>query len=166
MATPVENMCSPSTQRLGEAEMNLESPDFASFDPLPVKVTCDGSGLSPALRISDVPEGAESLVLIVDDPDAPGGTFVHWVVFNIDPATTVVEEGRTPAGAAEGANSTGRRGYIPPCPPGGTHRYYFKLYALNTAVDLPEFINADQLMHRVKKHVMDETELVGLYTRH
>lgn len=145
--------------------MKLTSPDFVAFDPLPRRVTCDGRGVSPALEISDVPEGAQSLVLIVDDPDAPRGTFVHWVLFNIDPMTTAIPQGKVPEGAKEGANSTGKHGYVPPCPPSGTHRYFFKLYALNTALDLPEFITAEQLMERVAKHVVESTELVGVYTR-
>jgi hypothetical protein len=145
--------------------MKITSPEFAALDQIPTKYTCDGTEVSPALDIAEVPEGAESLVLILEDPDAPGGTFVHWVVFNIDPLTVRINEGAAPDAAVEGTNSGGRRGYISICPPSGTHRYFFKLYALNTAVDLPEFITADQLMHRVKKHVIDQTELVGIYTR-
>ncbi|MHB8896695.1 MAG: YbhB/YbcL family Raf kinase inhibitor-like protein [Candidatus Geothermincolia bacterium] len=145
--------------------MKLTSPEFIGFDKIPEKFTCDGAGVSPALDIAEVPDGAESLVLILDDPDAPRGTFVHWVVFNIDPMTGRINEGAAPAGSVEATNSAGRRGYIPPCPPSGTHRYFFKLFALNTTVDLPEFITADQLLHRVKKNVIDETELVGVCSR-
>jgi Raf kinase inhibitor-like YbhB/YbcL family protein len=144
--------------------MQLTSPDFTAFDELPSRFTCDGEGVSPTLEISDVPEGALSLVLVLEDPDAPRGTFVHWVMFDIDPVTTVIPQGDAPAGAIEGVNSAGRQGYVPPCPPSGTHRYFFKLYALDTAVDLPEFITADQLLHRVKRHVITETELVAVYS--
>jgi len=144
--------------------MILTSPEFGNLEEIPAKFTCDGQGVNPTLDIADVPEQAESLVLIVEDPDAPRGTFVHWVMFNIDPATARIPEGDAPADAVEAATSAGKRGYTPPCPPSGTHRYFFKLYALDTAVDLPEFITADQLIHRVKKHVIEETELVGVYS--
>jgi Raf kinase inhibitor-like YbhB/YbcL family protein len=158
-------------ERVGGSEssrrrnMQLTSPDFKAFDEIPSRFTCDGEGMSPTLRIADVPEGALSLVLVLEDPDAPSETFVHWVVFDIDPATTEIQQGEAPEESIEGVNSAGKRAYAPPCPPSGTHRYFFKLYALDTAVDLPEFITADQLLHRVKRHVITETELVGLYGR-
>jgi Raf kinase inhibitor-like YbhB/YbcL family protein len=145
----------------GGGVMKITSPEFGSMEEIPTKFTCDGKGISPALDIAEVPEGAESLVLILDDPDAPRGTFVHWVVFNIDPTTEAIPEGDAPADAVEAANSAGKRGYVPPCPPSGTHRYFFKLFALDTAV---EFITADQLLHRVKEHVIEESELVAVYT--
>jgi len=145
--------------------MKLSSPAFGNLDKIPEKFTCDGENISPPLEISDVPEGAQSLVLVLEDPDAPRGTFVHWVVFNIDPMTTRVMQGEAPADTVESVTSTGKRGYFGPCPPSGTHRYFFKLYALNTALDLPTSITADALLKRVKQHILEETELVGLYTR-
>jgi Raf kinase inhibitor-like YbhB/YbcL family protein len=145
--------------------MKLSSPAFGNLDKIPEKFTCDGENISPPLEISDVPEGAQSLALVLEDPDAPRGTFVHWVVFNIDPMTTRVMQGEAPADTVESVTSTGKRGYFGPCPPSGTHRYFFKLYALNTALDLPTSITADALLKRVKQHILEETELVGLYTR-
>ena len=145
--------------------MKLSSPAFGNLDKIPEKFTCDGENISPPLEISDVPEGAQSLALVLEDPDAPRGTFVHWVVFNIDPMTTRVMQGEAPADTVESVTSTGKRGYFGPCPPSGTHRYFFKLYALNTALDLPTSITADSLLKRVKQHILEETELVGLYTR-
>lgn len=145
--------------------MKLSSPAFGNLDKIPEKFTCDGENISPPLEISDVPEGAQSLVLVLEDPDAPRGTFVHWVVFNIDPMTSRVMQGEAPADTIESVTSTGKRGYFGPCPPSGTHRYFFKLYALNTALDLPTSITADALLKRVKQHILEETELVGLYTR-
>lgn len=145
--------------------MKLSSPAFGNLDKIPEKFTCDGENISPPLEISDVPEGAQSLVLVLEDPDAPRGTFVHWVVFNIDPMTSRVMQGEAPADTVESVTSTGKRGYFGPCPPSGTHRYFFKLYALNTALDLPTSITADALLKRVKQHILEETELVGLYTR-
>lgn len=146
--------------------MRLSSPEFANFDEIPEKFTCDGESINPPLEIGDVPEKAQSLVLVVDDPDAPSGDFVHWVVFNIDPGIEVIPQGSAPAEAVQATTSTGKTGYFGPCPPSGTHRYFFRLYALDTAVDLPQFITADQLMHRVKAHVIDSAELVGLYSKH
>jgi len=145
--------------------MRLSSPEFTNMEEIPPRFTCDGDGVSPTLEISDVPEKTESLVLVVDDPDAPRGDFVHWVLFNIDPRIAAIPEGTVPPNSVQAATSAGKRGYVPPCPPSGTHRYFFRLYALNTALDLPDFITADQLMHKVKGHVIESTELVGLYSR-
>jgi len=145
--------------------MKLSSPEFANLEEIPARFTCDGDSINPALEISDVPEQAQSLVLVVDDPDAPKGDFVHWVVFNIDPRIDAIPEGGVPPESVEATTSTGKRGYTGPCPPSGTHRYFFRLYALDTALDLPPFITADQLMHRVKAHIIDTAELVGLYSR-
>jgi Raf kinase inhibitor-like YbhB/YbcL family protein len=149
----------------GEQAMRLSSPEFDNFDQIPAKFTCDGDNVNPTLEISDVPQKTQSLILMVEDPDAPRGTFVHWVMFNIDPMTDRIPEGDAPADAVESVTSTGKRGYFGPCPPSGTHRYFFKLYALDTALDLPTYTTADALLKRVKKHIIESTELVGLYTR-
>ena len=145
--------------------MKLSSPEFANFEEIPARFTCDGESINPALEIGDVPDNAESLVLVVDDPDAPSGDFVHWVVFNIDPRIEEIPEGEVPPESIQAVTSTGKSGYAGPCPPSGTHRYYFTLYALDAALDLPAFITADQLMHRVKAHIIETAELVGLYSR-
>ena len=145
--------------------MKLSSPAFTNMEDMPARFTCDGDGVSPTLEISDVPENAQSLMLVIDDPDAPKGDFVHWVLFNIDPRIEAIPEDSVPADSVQAATSAGKRGFVPFCPPSGTHRYFFRLYALNTALDLPDFITADQLLHRVKGHVRETAELVGLYSR-
>src|SRR5438874_13828697 len=116
--------------------MTLSSPAFANNGEMPKKYGCSASGgaaVSPPLTIAVVPQEAKSLALIVDDPDAPGGTFTHWVVWNIAPTTTSIAEGLPPAGASEGRSSSGKNGYAAPCPPSGEHHYVFTLYALDAA---------------------------------
>lgn len=142
--------------------MRITSPDFGHLDTMPDRFTCKGKGHSPTLEISDVPSEARSLALIVDDPDAPRGDFVHWVVFNIAPEVDRIPEDSVPHDSHQGMTSRGRAGYAPPCPPSGTHRYFFRLYALDEPVDVPGLITADELLKEVKEHIIEETELVGL----
>lgn len=142
--------------------LRIESPEFSHLDEMPDRFTCRGGGHSPTLEISDVPAEAKSLALIVDDPDAPRGVFVHWVVFNMDPTTTDIDEDAVPPDAEQGATSVGRAGYAPPCPPSGTHRYFFRLYALDELLDLPGLVMVDQLIKEIREHVVEETDLVGL----
>lgn len=130
---------------------------------IPAKYTCDGENVSPPLRFGDIPSGAQSFVLINDDPDAPMGTWVHWVVYNIAPTVTDVPEGMIPAGGAEGKTSFGHPGYGGPCPPAGTHRYIFKLYALDTIVRFAETPTAEELEYAMQGHILARAELVGLY---
>src|SRR3989344_3433027 len=143
--------------------MTLTSPAFKYNGTIPAKYTCDGDDISPPLEITGVPEGAQSLVLICDDPDAPGGTWVHWTMWNIAPGTTQIAESSTPAGATEGVTSFGRTGWGGPCPPSGTHRYFFKLYALDTVFDLTPKANSVALEAAIKGHVLAQCELVGRY---
>src|SRR3990167_8865415 len=117
--------------------MKLTSPDFEEGGTIPREMTFDGGDVSPELNITGVPEGTKSLALIMDDPDAPRGTFVHWVVWNIDPATTLIPRGAAHVGE-EGMTDFREQMYGGPCPPSGTHRYYFKLYALDTRLELGE----------------------------
>ena len=120
-------MSSPS-----KSSMKLTSSAFADGSLIPVKYTCNGKEISPPLEISGVPAGAKSLIIILEDPDAPTGTWDHWVVFNIDPKTLVIAEGTTPEGAIFGSNTGGTVAYEGPCPPSGTHRYVFTLYAISS----------------------------------
>ncbi|HOX41059.1 MAG TPA: YbhB/YbcL family Raf kinase inhibitor-like protein [bacterium] len=145
--------------------MRLISPTFGNNEKMPKEYTCDGNNLSPHLEIEDVPEEAESLVLIADDPDAPGGTWVHWLLWNIPPAQTVIEEGGYPEGAIEGLNSAGSIGYSSPCPPSGTHRYIFTLYAIDKMLELPSDSDKEALLLEMDGHILAKTELVGLYER-
>ncbi|PYL81560.1 MAG: YbhB/YbcL family Raf kinase inhibitor-like protein [Verrucomicrobia bacterium] len=116
--------------------ISITSPAFQGGGDIPAKFTCNGTNVSPGLQISGVPNEAKSLVLIVDDPDAPRGLFTHWIVWNIDPKTTQVAENSAPAGAVQGTSDFGKRNYGGPCPPSGTHRYFFKIFALDTKLDL------------------------------
>ena len=153
------------TEIVGEVvKMKLTSPAFENKQEIPSEYTCDGSDTSPELNIADVPENAKSLVLICDDPDAPVGIWDHWVVFNIPTDTTKIAKGTEPSGVA-GKNSWGKTGYGGPCPPSGTHRYFFKLYALDTTLDLKEGSDKKDIESAMKGHVIAQAELMGTYSR-
>ncbi|MFA6254589.1 MAG: YbhB/YbcL family Raf kinase inhibitor-like protein [Patescibacteria group bacterium] len=145
--------------------MKLNSPAFKNNEAIPVQYTCDGQDINPPLEISDMPEDTKSLVLIVDDPDAAAGDWVHWLVWNIKPQTKEITENSVPSGAVEGTTSFGQPGYGGPCPPKGTHRYFFKLYALDTDLNLDQNADKQQLEIVIKDHIINQTELIGLYTR-
>ena len=144
--------------------MKLTSPSFQHNGNIPSEFTCDGTDLSPPLTISDVPSNAKSLALIMDDPDAPVGTWDHWIVFNINPSTREIPKGKEPSGTA-GKNSWGRTGYGGPCPPSGTHRYFFKLYALDAMLNLPQSSAKKDIEREMQGHILAKAELIGLYKR-
>ncbi len=148
----------------GGAKMNITSSAFQQGGNLPSKFTCDGSDTSPPLQISSIPSNAKSLVLIADDPDAPGGLFTHWLVWNIPPQTNSIAEGSSPKGV-QGANDFGKSGYRGPCPPPGTHRYSFKILALDRELDLRTGAKRAQVDSAMKGHVIAQGELVGRYAR-
>lgn len=143
--------------------MKIESTEFGNNEMIPVNYTCDGANINPQLTISDVPAATESLVLIVDDPDAPGGTWVHWTVWNIDPSITEIPENSVPMGAVEGITDFGETGYRGPCPPSGTHRYFFKLYALENTLELDNSAAVQDINEAMDGHILESAELVGLY---
>ena len=145
--------------------MKLQSSAFEPNQQIPSKYTCDGENVHPPLQISDVPESAKSLALIMDDPDAPMGTWVHWTMWKIDPATSEIREDSVPEGVMQGVTSFGKPGYGGPCPPSGTHRYFFKLYALDSMVNLAPDAEKSVLESTMEGHILDQTELLGLYTR-
>lgn len=145
------------------AELMIGSPAFNANEMIPVKFTCDADNVNPQLDISGVSQEAVSLALIVDDPDAPGGTWVHWTIWNIDPGTTSISENSVPEGAVEGVTDFGVPGYGGPCPPSGTHRYFFKLFALDTMLDLDSTASAADIEAAIQGHVLGSAELVGLY---
>lgn len=151
----------------GEAavKLTLTSPAFEDGQPIPPRFTADGADVSPPLEVSGIPEGTASLALIMDDPDAPMGTWVHWVVWNIPSGTRRIEEGRLPAGAVQGRNSWGRNAYGGPAPPSGTHRYFFKLYALDCELDLSPGADKAALLAAMEGHVLAQAELMGTYSR-
>ncbi len=148
----------------------VTSSAFAQGEPIPVKYTCDGDDISPPLAWGDPQEGVESFALINDDPDAPVGTWVHWVLFNL-PADArslperVPPDAELPDGSRHGQNSWRRLGYGGPCPPSGTHRYFFKLYALDTSLQLGPGADKKQVLEAMEGHVLAEAELMGVYSR-
>jgi hypothetical protein len=145
--------------------LRISSSAFGNNALVPVKYTCDGEDIAPPLSIEGVPEKARSLALVVDDPDAPAGTWVHWVVWNIDPKTAEIPEGSVPQGARQGMNDFRRLDYGGPCPPSGTHRYFFKLYALDTLLDLEKGADKAALERSLKGHLLAQTQIIGLYRR-
>jgi len=144
--------------------MKLTSSAFENNQDMPSEFTCDGDSISPPLTISEVPENAKTLALISDDPDAPAGTWVHWVVWNIPPDTKEITKGTEPQGI-QGKTDFGRTGYGAPCPPSGTHRYFFKLYALDTELSLPEGSTKEDLEKAMEGHVLAQAQLMGTYQR-
>ncbi len=145
--------------------MEILSPSFKNNESIPAKYTCDGANTNPSLLINRVPSRAQSLALIINDPDAPRGTWTHWLVWNIDPRTTEIKENSVSTGAIQGTTSFGRIGYGGPCPPSGTHRYFFKLFALDTKLELSSNSKAEDLERAMTGHVLDQSELIGLYRR-
>ena len=143
-------------------KLTVTSPEFENNGMIPSKFTADGDDVNPRLEIEGIPAGTVSLVLIVDDPDAPMGDWVHWVVWNILPAEKI-EENRVPG--VEGLNDFNRHSYGGPCPPSGTHRYFFKVYALDTKLDLNPNSRKRDVERAMEGHVLAKGEIVGLYRR-
>lgn len=145
--------------------MTIESSAFRNNELIPSKYTCDGDNINPPLDIKGAPKGTKSLVFIVDDPDAPGGTWVHWTVWNISPDTAEIAEGSSPVEGVEGETDFGRPGYGGPCPPSGAHRYFFKVYALDGSLNLSPQARKPALERAMAGHILDKAELIGLYRR-
>ncbi len=153
---PVENQAT---------NMQITSPNFQNGGAIPVLYTCTGENMNPELRFSDLPPGTKSLALIMDDPDAPRGTFLHWTIWNIGPTETRIGENSKPVGAVEGKTSTGKPGYVGPCPPSGTHRYFFRLYALNTLLSLAPGADRESLEVAMQSHTLGQAELMGTFSK-
>jgi Raf kinase inhibitor-like YbhB/YbcL family protein len=153
------------TEAADMSTLKLSSQAFSHSGYIPAKYTCDGPDVNPPLTIENTPPETKSLALIVEDPDAPAGTWVHWVVWNISADTRVIKEHSLPSGAQEGMNDFRKRGYGGPCPPSGTHRYFFKLYALNTTLSLSVNATKTALESALQGRVLSKTELMGLYKR-
>lgn len=145
--------------------LKLSSSAFKHNYSIPSKYTCDGADVNPPLVIENAPLNTKSLALIVDDPDAPAGNWVHWVVWNIDPTTNEIKENTVPSGALQGINDFRRHDYRGPCPPSGTHHYFFKLYALDMVLNLGQKANKAELERAMKGHIITQGELIGLYRR-
>jgi Raf kinase inhibitor-like YbhB/YbcL family protein len=163
-AMPLMGITTASATR---TRLRLTSPAFEAGRTIPDGFTCDGAGANPPLRWRGTPKGTVELALIVEDPDAPGGTFVHWVAYRIDPDLRALPEDSVPAGVAQGANGVGEPGYLPPCPPAGDdpHRYRFTLYALDAPMVLDLFPTAENLRDAIRSSVIARTRLVGRYGR-
>ena len=150
-------------------EFSISSGAFSQGDTIPVEYTCDGSDISPPLVFSEIPDSAKSIALIVDDPDAPGGTWVHWVIYNMpvgrELAKGVPIAGTLPDGSRQGTSDFGKAGYGGPCPPSGTHRYYFKAYVLDIVLDIQSGASKAELENAMQGHVLAKAELIGKYAR-
>ncbi len=151
-------------------EIKITSSAFAEGGLIPPQYTCDGDDISPPLKWESVPDGTKSIALVCDDPDAPMGTFVHWVLYNLPADAMELSENMPtdptlPSGARQGVSDFGRTGYGGPCPPGGTHRYFFKLYALDALVDLPSGARKADLVRVMKGHILAQGQLMGKYRR-
>ena len=145
--------------------MKIASSAFENKQMIPQKYTCDGENINPPLQITEVPSNTQSLVLIVDDPDAPSGDWVHWLVWNINPETKLITENESPQGAIQGTNDFGKQNYGGPCPPSGIHHYQFKIYALDTTLNLPSSSRKKDLEKAMANHILDKDMLIGLYQR-
>ena len=151
-------------------DIKVTSSAFAEGGLIPSKYTCDGSDVSPPLQWDSLPEGTGSIAMISDDPDAPMGTWVHWVIFGLPADTKELKENippdnTLPNGAKQGTNDFGRIGYGGPCPPGGTHRYFFKIYALDTELDLAAGATKNDLLNAMEGHILGQGQLIGKYKR-
>lgn len=143
--------------------MRLKSKDFVDNSSIPSEFTCDGRNISPQLSWEDVPEETKSFALTVTDPDAPGGMWIHWLVYGISKELRKIERGSLPEGAKEVENDFGKRSYGGPCPPSGTHRYFFTLYALDT--ERLEGLNKRNFLDKIEKHAIQKVAIKGLYKR-
>ena len=164
----ISKACLPAKQldlTIKNINMKISSSAFKNNQKIPSQYTCDGANINPPLTISDLPQNAQSLVLIMDDPDAPSGDWVHWLVWNINPQTKEIKENSVPPESTEGLTSFGNAGYGGPCPPSGEHRYFFKIYALDTKLDLMPEADKRELFQAMDGHVLASAELIGLYSR-
>lgn len=162
-------MADPATQT-EVATIKISSPAFDDGGMIPQQYACDGDNISPPLNWEAVPDGTQSIALIVDDPDAPNGTFVHWVLYDLPPDVQGLPENlphdkEFPIGGIQGINSTDQLGYMGPCPPSGTHRYFFKLYALDEKLNLPAGETKSRLLDAMEGHVLGQGQTMGRYQR-
>ena len=151
-------------------EITITSSAFEDSGIIPSKYTCDGADISVPLQWQNVPEGTAGIAVICDDPDAPMGTFVHWVLYNLPADTTELGENipavdTLPNGAKQGVSDFGRAGYGGPCPPSGTHRYFFKIYALDAKIDMPGRVDKAALVKAMKGHILGQGQIIGKYKR-
>ena len=154
----------------GNMAITVESSAFASLQSIPAQYTCNGQDISPPLMWKNIPENTKSFAIICDDPDAPGGMWVHWVCYDIPRSVDSIEENipktdSLPVGGKQGTTDFGRIGYGGPCPPSGVHRYFFKVYALDVMLGLPSGKTKKEIERAMKGHIVAQGELVGKYSR-
>lgn len=147
------------------SKMKIESKAFREKEKIPDKYTANGEDINPPLEIKNIPENTKSLALIVDDPDAPVGCWVHWLVWNIKPTTNTISQDSVPEGSIQGINDFKKNNYGGPNPPSGTHRYFFKIYALDTILNLDKNSNKEDLLKEMENHIIDQAQLIGLYSK-
>jgi Raf kinase inhibitor-like YbhB/YbcL family protein len=149
-----------------QSRLEVISPVFRDSHTIPSQYSCKGSNVNPPITIFNVPKGSQSLTLVMHDPDAVSGDFLHWLVWDIPPGTDCIPVNSVPVGAVQGANGSGNPIYTGPCPPKGTgvHHYIFNLYALDTTLDLPGGSNLAEVIKAQKGHVLDEAKLTGLFS--
>jgi Raf kinase inhibitor-like YbhB/YbcL family protein len=165
-----EDQTFPTPNQEVTVKFEITSPAFKNGEPIPTDYSCDGRDMSPALTWSEPPAGTQSFALIMDDPDAPSGTWVHWVMFNIPASARGLPENiptdpQLSDGSLQGRTSAGRSGYHGPCPPSGIHRYFFKLYALDTILSLPASANKEKVLAAMESHILANAELMGTFSR-
>lgn len=145
--------------------MNLTSSAFENDRVIPKKYSCEGIGMNPPLRITDYPMNTVSFAILVHDPDAPVGDFLHWLIWNVDPNVDEIAGGSAPIGSVEGINGMGELGWVGPCPPHGLHHYEFHIYALDKMLEIPETSTRSDFLQAIDGHVLEEATLVGLYEK-
>jgi Raf kinase inhibitor-like YbhB/YbcL family protein len=160
---PVSNFSSQTLNKK-ETKMQLKTV-FANNEEIPSIYTCDGKDLAPKLTISDVPANAKSLVLIVDDPDAPMKTWVHWILYNIPVSTIKIDAENLSSEIKQGMTDFKRTGWGGPCPPSGTHRYFFKLYAIDKILDINQGASKSEIEKEIEGHIIEKSEIIGIYKR-
>jgi Raf kinase inhibitor-like YbhB/YbcL family protein len=166
--TLILSACATSTTETEAAvttSITITSDAFASGQSIPVKYSCRGNNISPALAWDEPPTGTQSFALIVNDPDAPMGTWVHWILYNISSNARSLQENADTNEMSVGKNSSGNMRYDGPCPPSGTHRYFFKLYALDSTLNLSPGATKQQLLDAIKGHILAQGELMGTFSK-
>jgi Raf kinase inhibitor-like YbhB/YbcL family protein len=145
--------------------MKITSTAFKDSDPIPLHYSCKGDNISPPLNIVDVPKNAKNLALVMHDPDAPVGDYLHWLMWDIQPSTQSIGANSVPVGAVQGPNGSGENNYMGPCPPkgSGTHRYIFELYALNSTLSLPPETSREKLQEAMSNHILEQASLTGTF---
>ena len=146
------------------SDIDVTSSAFAHDEEIPVVYSCAGQNISPPLAWSGVPDDAREVAVVVDDPDAPRGTFTHWILYGMPPSTSSLEENTVPANAKQTKNSAGRAAYAGPCPPSGTHHYRFTVFALDEPLDLSDGADTDEALDAISEHAVAQGQLVGLFT--